>query len=99
MMLQDKTFTLPFDTGKVDTVVQNGQKVLVPKMDTQTIKAESYGWACSDLKIEGVKYKVCVGNVVLSIIFCETLIVPVILTGWDLFEPVDLERKEMKLKS
>lgn len=39
-------------------------------------------------KNPGVEYRLSTGNVVLSIIFCETVIVPVVLCGWYLWEPV-----------
>lgn len=35
-----------------------------------------------------IEYDVSVGNVILSIIFCETVAIPVILVGWYLWEPV-----------
>lgn len=54
---------------------------------------EPYGWANTEEKIEGVKYKTSVGNVVLSVIFSETVIVPILLTGWELFEPIDYKPK------
>lgn len=48
---------------------------------------EPIGWANLDEKNPDITYKVSVGNVVWSVLFCETIIVPVILTGWYLFEP------------
>lgn len=56
----------------------------------KTIKGETvapYGWANSSEKNENINYQVSVGNVVLSVIFSETILVPIILTGWYLFEP------------
>jgi len=38
-----------------------------------------------------VYYRVSAGNIVWSILCSETLLVPVILTGWYLWEPVDLK--------
>lgn len=59
------------------------------KKDGTTFTAETYGWAdSSDKKIDGVKYKVCVGNVVWSVLLFETVGVPVWLTGWELYEPI-----------
>ena len=59
------------------------------KKDGTVFTAETYGWADSgDKKIEGVKYKVCVGNVVWSILLFETIAVPVWLTEWELYEPI-----------
>lgn len=39
-------------------------------------------------KHPAVEYRLSTGNVVLSVIFSETVIVPVILCGWYLWEPV-----------
>lgn len=53
------------------------------------VNVRPYGWANADAKkVEGVVYQVNPGNVILSIIFVETVVVPVYLTGWELFEPV-----------
>lgn len=50
---------------------------------------EPYGWANSGArKVDGVQYQTNLGNVVISIIFVETIFVPIWLTGWELFEPV-----------
>ena len=58
----------------------------------KTFTARTYGWADKETeKIENVKYNISVGNVVWSIIFSETIVVPVMLTGWDLFEPISYE--------
>jgi len=35
-----------------------------------------------------VQYDLCVGNLIWSIILVETIVVPVILLGWYLWEPV-----------
>jgi len=61
------------------TYVIDGEKTIV----------EPYGWAEPDEKVEGIKYKASIGNVVFSIIFVETIIVPIWLTGWELYEPVE----------
>lgn len=53
------------------------------------IKAKPYGWAnASTVKIPGVTYQVCAGNVVWSILLFETVFAPVFLTGWSFYEPV-----------
>lgn len=55
----------------------------------KSFTAEPYGWANSDAnKVDGVVYEVNFGNVFWSVVFSETIIVPVYLTGWKLFEPV-----------
>lgn len=58
----------------------------------QTFTAEPYGWANADAqKIDTVVYQVSVGNVVWSVIGIETIIIPIWLTGWELYEPVRLK--------
>lgn len=66
--------------------------------ETQTVKVESYGLFNQDDKIAGVDYQVCVGNVVLSVIFSETIVVPIILCGWHLWEPIEVTDKELVFK-
>lgn len=56
--------------------------------------AQPYGVFDGENKKEGVKYKASIGNIVLSIIFIETIFVPVVLCGWYLWEPVGLENKQ-----
>lgn len=59
------------------------------KQDGSVFRAEPFGWANFQAnKIEGVKYEINFPNLVLSIIFAETIIAPVLITGYDLFEPV-----------
>jgi hypothetical protein len=43
-----------------------------------------------------VKYRVSTGNVIVSILLIETAIVPIILVGWYLWEPVCFKEKERK---
>jgi hypothetical protein len=49
---------------------------------------EPYGWFDLEEKHDSIVYKVNTGNVVLSIIFCETVIAPILLTGNSLWEPI-----------
>lgn len=57
----------------------NGKDVIV----------EPYGWMNeTEMKNDSVIYKVNTGNIIWSIIGIETIIVPVILTGESLYEPV-----------
>ena len=59
------------------------------KKDGSVFTAEPYGWANYQTnKIEGVKYEINAPNMVLSLIFVETIIAPVLITGYNLFEPV-----------
>ena len=53
---------------------------------------EPYGLLNEDARKEnGVKYEVSAGSVVVAIIFCETIIAPVYVVGWDLMEPVRID--------
>ena len=64
----------------------------------KTFVAESYGWAdYNTKKIEGVEYNVSVGNVIWSIILFETIIAPVYLTGYSLYEPVSYNHPDTSL--
>jgi hypothetical protein len=48
-----------------------------------------YGIANQDaVKDPSIVYELSPGSVICSIIFCETLVVPVYTVGWDLYEPV-----------
>lgn len=62
------------------------------KADGTTFTAEPYGWAnYQSKKVDGVIYECCLGNVIWGIIGVETIIVPVWISGWELFEPVRYE--------
>ena len=58
------------------------------KVDGTEFTAKPYGWMTKDKAIDGVDYELCVPNIVLSCIFSETIVAPVLLTGLDLWEPV-----------
>lgn len=61
--------------------------------------AEPYGWADADAyKMDTVVYSVNVGNIVWDILLVETVVVPVWLTGWQLYEPVRLKTTEEYLR-
>ncbi len=51
-------------------------------------QVEPYGVFNQKKEVESVRYKVSVGNVVWSVLLCETVIAPVVLIGFFLFEPV-----------
>lgn len=57
------------------------------KSDGTEFTVEPYGWM-NNHPVEGVTYQVCKGNIVLYVIFSETLIAPILLTGLQLWEPV-----------
>ena len=49
--------------------------------------AEPYGWMNRSKRIDGVMYDVNVGNMLLNFFRVETVIVPALLTGLELYEP------------
>jgi len=48
---------------------------------------EQKGLFTMDEKDTTIKYNVSMGNVIWSCILCETIVVPVVLCGWYLWEP------------
>ena len=57
-------------------------------IDGKQVTVEPYGWFDLDAKNDSIEYKINTGNVVLDVIFCETIVVPIILTGDQMYEPV-----------
>ena len=69
-------------------------------IDGKEVEAQPYGWANSDArKIDGVEYEINAGNVILSIIFSESIVVPVYLTGWQIMEPVQYKGPADKISA
>ena len=58
------------------------------KKDGSTITAKPYGWASKENKVEGVDYELNAPDVLASIIFAPSVIAPVLLTAYDVWEPV-----------
>lgn len=57
------------------------------KKDGSMITAKPYGWASKENKVEGVNYELNAPDVVASIIFAPSVIAPVLLTAYDVWEP------------
>ena len=57
-------------------------------IDGKLTTVEPYGWFDLEAKNDSIHYEVCTGNVVLSIIFSETIIAPILITGTQIFEPI-----------
>lgn len=67
------------------------------RADGTKFVAEPYGWAnYQTKKIEGVTYEACIGNIVWDVIAVETIVIPVWLTGWELYEPVSYTEPSTK---
>lgn len=58
------------------------------KADGTVFTAQPYGWMTKEKKVDGVEYEVSTANIVLSVVFCQTVIAPVLITGLELWEPV-----------
>ena len=63
------------------------------------IEVKPYGWISNDehKKMDGVKYKVSPGTIVASLILAETIIAPILFTGWYLYAPQDTTELEKRL--
>jgi hypothetical protein len=57
-------------------------------IDGKTVEVSSYGWLNEEEKNKKVVYKVDKEIVVLSVVLSESIIIPILLTGWYLYEPV-----------
>ena len=56
---------------------------------TIVITAKPYGWINQEsAKKDGVQYQLSAGNIIWSILLCETIVAPVLLTGFALYEPI-----------
>jgi len=66
------------------------------KADGTEFTAQPYGWMDNDKAIEGVDYELCTANIVLSVLFSETIAAPVLLTGLELWEPVSYTEPKNK---
>ena len=59
------------------------------KSDGTTFTAKPYGWMDKENRIDGVSYELSEGNLVWSCVLGETVVVPIVLTGLYLWEPVE----------
>ncbi len=65
--------------------------IIFPDGKTRTISP--YGIFNMEDKNPDISYKISTKDVVVSIIFCETIIAPIISAGFNLWEPVGLAEK------
>jgi major membrane immunogen (membrane-anchored lipoprotein) len=60
--------------------------------DTKTINGVTYGTYGvaneKDMRNPAIEYEVSGWAVFWSVVFCETIVVPVYIIGWDLYQPV-----------
>jgi len=61
---------------------------------SECYKFETYGFFDSnEYKNPNIRYELVIGNIIWSIIFCETIIVPILLLGFDMYEPIGVKHK------
>lgn len=65
------------------------RKKTFKKCDGTSFVASPYGWANKEKQIDGVDYEINVPNIILSVIFSETIVCPIVLTAVELWEPVN----------
>jgi hypothetical protein len=58
------------------------------KINGKDTVVEPYGLFNPEAKNDSVLYKVSVPDVIVSIIFSETVIVPVVSVGWYIYQPI-----------
>ena len=67
------------------------------RSDGTEFTAEPYGWMNQSKRIDGVSYDINVGNMVWNVLTVESVLVPTILTGIQLYEPVSYIEPKDKL--
>lgn len=62
------------------------------KTGKRSVTIGTYGLFNKDEQMNpNVKYRVIIGNVIWSVILCETITAPLYFIGWSLYEPVRLK--------
>jgi hypothetical protein len=61
------------------------------EIEGKEVTVEPYGWANSDTRNPNVHYKLSIGNIVWSVVLSETIVAPIIFTGWYIYEPVNIK--------
>ncbi|MCW8965775.1 MAG: hypothetical protein OQK82_03680 [Candidatus Pacearchaeota archaeon] len=59
----------------------------------QSVTAKSTGIFNKEKRDPNVNYELCVGNVVWTVILCETLVMPLYFVGWSIMEPVSVKQQ------
>jgi hypothetical protein len=61
-------------------------------IDNKEVTVEPYGWFDTGAKNDSINYRLNAGNIVWSVILSGTVVVPVVLTGDQLWEPVSKKK-------
>ncbi|MBT4376269.1 hypothetical protein HOD29_02740 [archaeon] len=79
----------------IEVTLSSGETTI----EMQEIVAEPWGLFNKDEKyLEGIEYKVSVGNVIWGAILVGTVGVPIYLGGWKIMEPVGLAKEKPTIK-
>jgi len=75
---------------KHDIVKDSSGKIVSvsKKTEPECYTFQPYGVADNDKRNDRVEYSVSVGNIIWSVILVETVVVPIVLIGWYLYEPI-----------
>jgi hypothetical protein len=66
----------------------------VIEINGENVQVEPYGWLNEEgVKHDSVVYQLSAGNIIWSVIASQTIVVPVLLTGNALYEPVCKKHK------
>jgi hypothetical protein len=57
------------------------------KIDNKDVVVKPFGWMNLEDKNDSIQYKICPSNIFWDVLLSETIVVPVILTGIELYEP------------
>ena len=61
-------------------------------IDGKEVEVQPYGWVdYQEMKNDKIIYKACIGNAVWSVVTIQSIFIPIILTGYYLFEPVKIK--------
>lgn len=59
------------------------------EIEGKVVEVKPYGWANkSARKHDQIAYEISPGNTIISILGIQTAVIPIWLTGWQLFQPV-----------
>ena len=68
-------------------------------IDDKPTLVKPYGWVNKTAqKNDSVNYELSAGSIIFSVLFVNTLIVPIWLTGWKLYSPVDVKSQKLEPK-
>ena len=74
-------------------ILSSCAKQKIFEINNKRVVCKPFGWANYQTnKCDSVYYQICMPNVILDIVFSETIIVPVWLTGKEFYEPVMLKK-------